>query len=282
MYQRFHVAVGVGLLDPAPPRGRGKHPEHRGRGVQPGIGGLIRVVGNHAVAAAAGRPEGVPLPPRQSLDQHRQRAGLDVHRSARLHERDVAQVHLAGTNRGVGLEEEVDGQHPAQVRMTHHGPMGIGQRQGNSDRDGRGSGGQFESIGRTVALGIAIILDLHRTTQGGMGHVLHADLNLHVAREIARLVILPRGAEPGGKTLQVAAFARWDLSQLDAEPRRPPCASAGKTRMLCVLPGPHAPPQVFRNSLRCPSNNGTTARSRETAHAERFRARTTWLHRTRP
>ena len=245
MQQQFHVAVGVGLLDPAPAGGRGEHPEHRGRGVQSRIGGLIRVVGNHAVAAAAGRPEGIPLPPRQPLDQHRQRAGVDVHRPARLHQRHVAQAHLAGTNRGTWLEEEVDGQHPAQVGMAFHGPMGIGQCQRNLDRDGSLGGGQLEPIGRTLALGIAIILDLHRTTQRGMGPVLQADMKPLVACQIARLVILPRGAEPRGETLQIAMFGRRDLPQLDAQ--HAPSAlrvSRQKADALRAARPPCSPPSI--------------------------------------
>ena len=120
-------------LDPAPASGRGEHPEHCGHGVQSRVGGLIRVVGNHAVAAAAGRPKGIPLPPRQPLDQHRQRAGVDVYRPARLHQRHVAQVHPAGTKSSTWLEEEVDGQHPAQVGTTFHGPTGTRQCQPSID-----------------------------------------------------------------------------------------------------------------------------------------------------
>ena len=50
-----------------------------------------------------------------------------------------------------------------------------------------------------------------------MGHVPQADMQPLVACQIARLVILPRGAEPRGETLQIAMFGRWDLPQLDAQ-----------------------------------------------------------------
>ena len=148
------------------------------------------------------------------------------------------------------LEEEIDGQHPAQVGMPFHGPTGIGQRQRGTDRNGSLAGGQLEAIGRTVALRIAIILDLHGTTQCSVRPVLQANVQRLISAQVARLAILPRGAEPRGETLQVAIFGRWDLPQLDAQQRRCPlCPSAARRRMPCVLPGPQAPPRY--SEIRC-------------------------------
>ena len=63
-------------------------------------------------------------------------------------------------------------------------------------------------------------------------------------------------------------FGRWDLPQLDA--KHAPSARAHQPAeggCFARCRGPQAPPQVFRNSLRWPSKSGTTAKSRETAHA---------------
>ena len=145
MHQQFHVTVGVSLLDPASAGGRGEHPEHRGRGVQSRIGGLIRVVGNHAVVAIAGRPEGIPLPPRQPLDQHRQRAGVDVHRPARLYQRHVAQVHrperiaVHGSNRKSMVSTRLKSGRPSTVQWAPASANGasietVASVAGNSNR----------------------------------------------------------------------------------------------------------------------------------------------------